>query len=107
MKKERSLYITALVIFRSLVPSRAENFSPGPAETMAGPPGYLSIPPEEIARFLADLGRALGKEGKLAFFFPGCRALAAPFVLFRLKREGYSNCRAAATPEGLLVEATR
>lgn len=107
MKKKRSLYMTALVIFRSLVPSRAESFNPGSAKTTAGPPGYLNIPPEEITPYLSDLRRAVGKEGRLALFFPGCRALAAPFVLFRLKREGYSNCRAAATPEGLLVEATR
>lgn len=101
------LYITALVIFRSLAPSRPENAPPGGADAAASPPGYRPVPSGEIPRYLADLSRAVGKDGKLALFFPGCRAAAAPFVLFRLKREGYSNCSATATADGLLLKASR
>jgi hypothetical protein len=45
--------------------------------------------------------------GRLALFFPDCAAAAAPFVMFRLKREGFSGCRASATREGLLIDALR
>jgi hypothetical protein len=57
--------------------------------------------------FSADLSRSLGPDGRLSFRIPGCAAAAAPFVLFRLKRSGFSDCRATATKEGLLVEARR
>jgi len=71
------------------------------------PTGYLPVPPEDIPLYLADLGRAVGNDGKLALFFPECAALAAPFLLFRLKRTGFSACRVTATDEGLLVDAAR
>lgn len=96
-------YITALVIFRALVPSRPGQVPPGAAV----PSGYCTVPPGEVGLCLGDLSRAVGKDGRLALFFPCCGAAAAPFVLFRLKRQGYSNCRATVTGDGMLVEGTR
>jgi hypothetical protein len=101
----RRFYITALVILRSLMPLRSGHVPSGVAAVAAS--GYLPVPPEEISWYLANLGRVVGVDGKLALFFPGCRAPAAPFVLYRLKREGYSGCTATATPDGLLVKAAR
>ena len=98
-------YITALVILRSLVPRRSEQAPSGAAKVMAS--GYLSALPKEIPWYLANLGRVVGADGKLSLFFPGCRAPAAPFVLYRLKREGFSGCTATVTPDGLLVKAAR
>ncbi len=40
-------------------------------------------------------------------FFPGAHPLAAPFVLFRLKRTGFSSCRIIVKDGGLLLTATR
>ena len=94
--------ITVLVIRGALVPTRAGSAIPAPPVS-----GCLTVSPESILSCLADLGRSVDPGGRLALFFPGCLAFAAPAVLFRLKREGYSNCRATATAEGLLVEATR
>ena len=101
----RKFYITALVIFRSFVPLRSGQVPSGVAEVAAS--GSLPVPPEEIPWYLANLGRVVGVDGKLTLFFPGCRAPAAPFVLYRLKREGYSGCTATATPDGLMVKAAR
>ena len=101
----RRFYITVLVIFRSLMPLRSGHVPAGVAEVTAS--GCLSVPPKEIPWYLANLGRVVGVDGKLALFFPGCRAPAASFVLYRLKREGYSGCIATVTPGGLLVNATR
>jgi len=53
------------------------------------------------------MGRYLDGAGELRLFFPDCLAAAAPFILFRLKREGFSRCRAHASERGLLVEARR
>lgn len=101
----RRFCITVLVILRSLVPLRSGQVPSGVAEVTAS--GYLSVSLKDIPWYLANIGRVVGVDGKLALFFAGCRAPAAPFVLYRLKREGYSGCTATATTDGLLVEATR
>jgi hypothetical protein len=102
----RRLSTTLLVIVNSLCPAVRRAPRAGSASGQA-PPGYTQVPPEAIPLYLAGLNSAVGSDGKLALFFPGCAALAAPFLLFRLKREGYSGCRAIATKDGLLVDATR
>lgn len=38
---------------------------------------------------------------------PGVHRIAAFFILMRLKRLGYSNCRVDVTPKGLVVYARR
>ncbi|MDD2365669.1 MAG: hypothetical protein PHN84_05840 [Desulfuromonadaceae bacterium] len=38
---------------------------------------------------------------------PGVHRLAAPLIMFRLKRRGYSNCRVDVTEGGLIVYAVR
>ncbi len=98
--------ITLLVIVRSLFPTSRRAPLTG-CSVRNAPAGYTQVPPEDIPLYLADFGRAAGNDGKLALFFPGCATLAAPFLLFRLKREGYSGCRAIATGDGLLIEAIR
>lgn len=51
--------------------------------------------------------RFLDPRGQFSIFFPGCLAIAAPFVLFRLKRKGYSRCSAQASQQGLHVRGRR
>jgi len=38
---------------------------------------------------------------------PGVHAIASPFILWRLKRLGFSNCRVVARDGGLAVFADR
>jgi hypothetical protein len=102
----RRLSTTLLVIVNSLCPACGRAPLAGTASSPA-PPGYTQVPPEAVPLYLAGLDNAVGSDGKLALFFPDCAAVAAPFLLFRLKREGYSGCRAIATYDGLLVDATR
>jgi len=40
-------------------------------------------------------------------FFPGTCAIAAPFLLFRMKRRGFSSSRVTVQNGGLLLTATR
>jgi hypothetical protein len=51
--------------------------------------------------------RFLDEKGELRVLFAGCLGLAAPFVLFRLKRQGFSRCVVRVTEAGLYVEARR
>jgi len=104
------IYLSALVIGRALFPPGPESGSlSGTAgtERLARPPGYTLVAVGDVSYYLADLDRAVGRQGELALFFPGCLAVAAPFLLFRLKRTGFSACRAMMTGEGLLLTATR
>ncbi len=100
------LAVTVCVIACALFPKGRSGDIPGRVAG-GGPPGYIPVRLEDIPLYLARLDRATGDDGKLALFFPGCTAAAAPFLLFRLKREGYSGCRATATGTGLLLDATR
>jgi len=51
--------------------------------------------------------RHLSSQGELRLFFPDCLAVAAPLVLFRLKREGFSRCSVKVSDQGLLVRGRR
>jgi hypothetical protein len=94
-----SIPITMLVIVNALFPKKRHDAQTG---LIAGTPM-----PGHIPRYLANLSQLIGTDGKLELFIPGCAPLAAPFLLFRLKREGYSSCRATASSDGLLITARR
>ena len=66
--------------------------------------GALRCDPRRIR---GGMGRLLDSRGELRLFFPGCLAIAAPVILFRLKREGFSRCSVEASPQGLLVRGWR
>jgi hypothetical protein len=53
------------------------------------------------------MNRFLDGRGELHLFFPDCLAIAAPFVLFRLKREGFSGCYVRSADAGLYVQGRR
>jgi hypothetical protein len=66
--------------------------------------GARSCLPREIR---GGRDRHLNSEGELRLFFPDCLAVAAPLVLFRLKREGFSRCSVKVSDQGLLVRGRR
>lgn len=94
---ERKL-VTLGVMLYSLVP-------PGRGEPVPLPEGGVHL--LEPRDLLGGVERFLDQRGDLIVFFPGCEAPAAPFLLFRLKRSGFSCSRAEASPEGLLISARR
>jgi hypothetical protein len=64
------------------------------------------IPPENFAATLASLDSLL-QDGRLKLLFAGALAPAAPCLLFFLKRNGYSDCRAIVTAAGIELTARR
>ena len=68
------------------------------------PDGALRCDPRRIR---CGMGRLLDSRGELRLFFPRCLAIAAPVLLFRLKREGFSRCSVEASRQGLLVRGRR
>jgi len=66
--------------------------------------GTLNCEPGAIAN---GMGPLVNDRGEIRLCFPGCFALAAPALLFRLKREGFSACTVRTTDRGLLVQGRR
>lgn len=98
------LSISALVIRCALFPGQKRGKPPCAPSPLDG---FISLSPGDIPFYLADLRQSLDHEGRLALFFPGCLAAAAPFLLFRLKRTGFSRCRVKITDKGLFLTACR
>jgi hypothetical protein len=102
--------MTLLLIRYSLRPASSDEsgtaavFRRDAANLAAGP---LSVPAREVAGILGNLGQALDNKGRLHLHFPDAAAIAAPLLLFRLKRSGFSACRVLAGPDGLTVIASR
>lgn len=69
--------------------------------------GIHIIPAGEIAATIASLGRFTASDGSLSLLFEDAMGVAAPFLLFRLKRDGYSVCRVTLDERGLLLTARR
>ena len=66
--------------------------------------GAVRCTPRQIK---GGLGSLLNCRGELRLFFPHCLAIAAPVLLYRLKREGFSRCSVETSDHGLLVLARR
>jgi hypothetical protein len=104
------LCTTALVILHAVSTWPRRQSHTGPPESheiRRNPDGCRFIGPADIRACLGNLGKAVDLDGELALFFPDCSPLAAPFLLFRLKRTGFSGCRAVITGEGLSLHGTR
>ncbi|GFO67427.1 hypothetical protein GMLC_10060 [Geomonas limicola] len=66
--------------------------------------GLLEVEPRALG---GGIGPMTNSRGELKLFIPGCYALAATAVLFRLKREGFSACTVTIRDGGLLVQGRR
>jgi hypothetical protein len=92
---------------------RLIRFSLFPAVTPDRPPDIPVLPvpchslsPEELCACLVNPGQHADTT-QFCFFVTGAFPLAAPFVLFRLKRWGFSGCRVLVDQEGLCIKARR
>jgi len=101
-----SLRMTFLVLRHSLFPGPKKMGGRFPAPHMHH--DYrLVISPEMVATIFADLSRTVDHNGDIQLFFPHTMAFAAPLILFRLKRTGFSSCRAFTDSQGILITARR
>ncbi len=99
------LAVTLSLIRHALLPPR-----PTPEAVTAGTfplrDGALVIPPAFLPSLLRDSTRFF-PDGAIAFFVAGASAAAAPFLLARLKRWGFSGGVVTVEEEGLRVVARR
>jgi len=66
-----------------------------------------SLAPRASSSGLLNPGRFSLSDGKKSLFYQNSMPIAAPFILFRLKRNGFSNCKVMVADGGLLVSANR
>jgi hypothetical protein len=100
------IYRTAQLMLSALLPPVAAKTA-APKATVCAPrevEGARCCAPGQIR---GGRDRHLNSEGELRLFFPDCLAVAAPLVLFRLKREGFSRCSVKVSAQGLLVRGRR
>jgi len=67
----------------------------------------IRIQRKELAGILAAPERVLDDERRLTLTVVDCPLLAAPLILYRLKRLGYSGCKIWQEPDGLGIRALR
>ncbi|HEX5773765.1 MAG TPA: hypothetical protein VFY07_05525 [Geomobilimonas sp.] len=102
------LHFSLLIVHHALVPGRIlPDTQPPPVRPGNPPLSPRPVSAAELPWLFANLHGNLDDAGKLSLLFPGALPLAAPFLLFRLKRLGYSACRVTADGNGLILTATR
>lgn len=103
MEYGNKLRVTFQLIKGSLFPLKRAPFPFSPQNNGES----TAVAPEDFAAVLAEPDRLLRPNGTLELHFNGALSPAAPFLLFRLKRTGFSNCRAVITPQGIVLTARR
>jgi hypothetical protein len=99
------LHATTALAFYAIFPPSSVVVSPK-VNTRVGS-GPYTISPAEIADTLATLPLFISRDGMLSLLFSDAIGIAAPFLLFRLKRSGYSACTVVQEARGLLLTARR
>lgn len=98
------LHATLALAFYSLMPPSPDC---EPELGRCDSPDPYTIKAGGIASAIGHLGSFAGSDGTLAILFVDALAAAAPFLLFRMKRTGFSACRVLRVREGLLLTARR
>lgn len=96
-----------LVICYALFPPHTEDAIQSSRDKAKPQKKHTATTREELRFYLGDLNRGVDLHGEMELCFPGCFAIVSPFLLFRLKRGGFSNCRVLMSEEGLLLTALR
>jgi hypothetical protein len=68
---------------------------------------HITVFPNELHTFFSAINDTYGSKKVIAIFIPYVLPLTAPFLLFYLKRNGFSCCRAEVAHGGLIVHAAR
>lgn len=103
MTNSNRIYATWRLIRYTLVPlEKTERFCLPPANG-----SIIRVLPTDFAALLTELDSCLRPDGRLELLFEGAMAPAAPFLLYHLKRNGFSDCKAVVTEEGIRLTARR
>ena len=68
---------------------------------------YITVYPKDLHTFFSANADTFEANKAITIFIPDVLSLTAPFLLFYLKRNGFSGCRAEVAHGGLIVHAAR
>jgi hypothetical protein len=68
---------------------------------------YITVYPKNLHAFFSANVDTFDAKQATTIFIPEVLPLTAPFLLFYLKRNGFSGCRAEVAHGGLIVHAAR
>lgn len=97
------VYATLRLIRHTLMPTSWQCCCVPPPSSS----GLITVPPDAFAATVRQLDKYLRPDGTLELLFEAVLAPAAPFLLYHLKRNGFSGCRVVAVAEGILLTARR
>lgn len=97
----KKLWTTCCLIRYSLVPGKRVDSSGLSADHDD------TIFLEAFATVFAGIENRLRSDGTLELYFIDALSPAAPFLLYRMKSDGFSACRAVILPKGILLTARR
>ena len=104
----RTLATLTCVIRHALFPGHKTSGSLAQTAAQgASPAGATVLHDDALGLWLSRPESALDGSGRFVVFIPACPSLAAPFILFRLKRRGFSACVAEGVDRGVLVRGRR
>lgn len=106
MKLVSRFHATMTLAYYALSPSAAAGATPATTVVTEGMTIHI-IPADQFAAALASIDTLAASDGTIALLFAEATSAAAPFLLFRLKRTGFSACRVTRNKEGLLLTARR
>lgn len=100
---------TIRLVSWALFPSRKKGDScePPRAVNSCTAPGRMEVACGLVRHVCASFSSAVDEQGRLEIHFSGCYYPAAFFLMFRLKREGFSRCRAWRDGDGITLTALR
>jgi len=104
VKLKDRLIFTAKVIMMASLPVNKETVEPVTFLPFSDN-GFAMVTPEAQLLNFKNLRSFTNSKQQLRLFLSGCLMPAAPFLLFRLKRQGFSHCLARATGEGIYISA--
>lgn len=97
------IYATLLLIRHSFVPANRNECCP----LLPASGTMLRVSPAAFAALLPAIDCYLQPDGRLGLLFEEACAPAAPFLLYHLKRNGFSDCKAVITADGIILTARR
>ena len=104
MRYHARLSVTLRLILFSLFP----DFTPDqPPVIPVISDSFCAVSPEVLLNCLRNSDIVTSLAEARTIVVPGAFFLAAPFILFRLKRWGFSGCRVCAEHKGLCLEVRR
>ena len=102
----KSMQLVLITLFPPKTYGKKQKKQPAPIKKCYSY-NHITVFPNDLHTFFSDNENTYDSKKAIAIFIPHVLPLTAPFLLFYLKRNGFSGCRAEVANGGLIVYAAR